>query len=147
MRLHCQARWQSFRDELLVEASEVLDDQQKRGFLQEMEEEISLSSLIYSKALTESVGGRYSSPVVEVAARLPKRELAATAESLVNLTVFKQRMAPGTETAGGPVDVAVISKGDGLVWVKRKHYFRTEANPQFLANYFRDEEQDATDEA
>jgi len=63
---------------------------------------------------------------------LPKDELAAVAEALVNLTVFKRRVSMDVETVGGPVDVAVLSKGDGFVWIKRKHYFRPELNPQFL---------------
>lgn len=54
------------------------------------------------------------------------------AEALVNLTSFKRRVTPETETVGGPVDVAVISKGDGLVWVKRKHYFAPEFNPRYF---------------
>jgi hypothetical protein len=28
------------------------------------------------------------------------------------------------ETVGGPIDVAVISKGDGFVWVKKKNLVR-----------------------
>ena len=42
------------------------------------------------------------------------------------------------ETVGGPIDVAVISKGDGFVWIKRKHYFKPELNPHFIKNYFRE---------
>ncbi|HEY9669692.1 MAG TPA: hypothetical protein V6C91_22960 [Coleofasciculaceae cyanobacterium] len=34
-------------------------------------------------------------------------------------------------------DVAVISKGDGFIWIKRKHYFKPELNHQFFNNYFR----------
>jgi hypothetical protein len=41
------------------------------------------------------------------------------------------------ETVGGPIDVAVISKGDGFVWIKRKHYFVPELNHHFFANYFK----------
>jgi len=44
------------------------------------------------------------------------------------------------ETVGGPIDVAVISKGDGFVWIKRKHYFRPELNHCFFRNYFREDE-------
>jgi hypothetical protein len=40
------------------------------------------------------------------------------------------------ETVGGPIDVAIISKGEGFVWVKRKRYFSLEENPHFLARYF-----------
>ena len=67
---------------------------------------------------------------------LPKDELAAMAESLVNLTVFKRKVSKTVETVGGPIDVAVISKGDGFIWVKRKHYFEAELNQHFFANYY-----------
>jgi len=32
----------------------------------------------------------------------------------------------------GPVDVAVISKGDGLIWIKRKHYFAPDLNHRYF---------------
>ena len=77
------------------------------------------------------------SPVLNMVTVLPKDELAEMAESLVNLTAFKRRMTDSVETVGGPIDVAVISKGDGLVWIKRKHYFPQELNQHFFRNYFR----------
>jgi len=81
---------------------------------------------------------RHSNPIVDIVAELPKEDLAAMAEALVNLTSFKRHVTRQAETVGGPIDVAVISRGDGFIWIKRKHYFRPELNPQFLANYFRD---------
>ena len=76
-------------------------------------------------------------PILDVVASLPVDELAALAESLVNLTSLKRRISHDQETVGGPVDVAVISKGDGLIWIKRKHYFQPELNQHFFANYYR----------
>ena len=32
------------------------------------------------------------------------------------------------ESVSGPIDVAVISKGDGFVWIKRKQYFDPQLN-------------------
>lgn len=75
-------------------------------------------------------------PIVNVVSNLPKEELAIMAEVLVNITSFKRKFALGSETVGGPIDVAVISKGDGFVWIKRKHYFNSELNPYFIKNYF-----------
>lgn len=72
-------------------------------------------------------------PVVGITATLPKDELAAMAESLVNLTKFRRRITPERETVGGPIDVAVITKGDGFVWVRRKHYFDPALNPRVVA--------------
>lgn len=73
-----------------------------------------------------------SQPIMSIVESLPKDELAEMAEALVNLTSFKRRVTPEVETVGGPIDVAVISKGDGLVWIKRKHYFSPELNFRYF---------------
>lgn len=84
-------------------------------------------------------------PIISVVSTLPKTELASMAESLVNLTSMKRRVSSGSETVGGPIDVALISKGDGFVWIKRKHYFDKDLNYQFFANYFRTGGRDETE--
>ncbi len=76
------------------------------------------------------------SPIAKLVNNLPKEELAAMAEALVNLTSFKRRVSWDAETVGGPIDVAVISRGDGFIWIKRKHYFAPELNPAFMANRY-----------
>ena len=76
-------------------------------------------------------------PITQALEFLPKDELATVAESLVNITSFMKRMSMEDETVGGPCDVAVISKGDGFIWIKRKHYFEVESNPQYLARYYK----------
>lgn len=75
-------------------------------------------------------------PIVSAVANLPKEELAGMAESLVSLTSFKRRVTHDPETVGGPIDVAVISKGDGFIWINRKNYFDPALNHQFFANYY-----------
>jgi hypothetical protein len=79
----------------------------------------------------------YTSPVLDAVSSLPKDELGLMAESLVTLTSLKRRISMDHETVGGPVDVAVITKGDGLVWTKKKWYFDASLNHHFFANYFR----------
>lgn len=49
------------------------------------------------------------------------------------------------ESVGGPVDVALISKGDGFVWIERKHYFKPELNPRFLARYMQSDSRRSSD--
>ena len=78
---------------------------------------------------------KFSEPVVDTVANLPKDELAAMSEALVNLTKFRRRITPERETVGGPIDVAVLTKGDGFVWIRRKHYFDPALNPRILAHY------------
>jgi hypothetical protein len=91
----------------------------------------------YAEELEQQRYTAYVEPVLDAVGSLPKDELGALAESLVNLTVLKKRVSHEDETVGGPVDVAVISKGDGLIWVRRKHYFDPALNQHFFANYFR----------
>jgi len=76
----------------------------------------------------------YLFPILSAVISLPIEELATMAESLVNLTSFKRQVAIDeySRTVGGPIDVAVISKGDGFVWIKRKHYFKPEHNHHFF---------------
>jgi len=73
----------------------------------------------------------FVSPVVSALGALPKEEMAAMAEALVDLTSLRRKVDSNLETVGGPVDVAVISKGDGFIWIKRKHYFKPDLNPDF----------------
>ena len=76
-------------------------------------------------------------PIKRAVGVLPKDEMAAMAESLLNLTSLKQRVSlEDIESVGGSIDVAVISKVDGFVWIKRKHYFDPKLNHQFFDRYF-----------
>lgn len=75
-------------------------------------------------------------PTVNTVSILSKEDLAEMAESLIYLTYLKRRISSDEESVGGPVDVALISKGDGFIWIKRKHYFEEKYNPQFTKNYF-----------
>ena len=75
---------------------------------------------------------KHIEPVLAAIGLLPKDELAVMAETLVSLTSFKRKMSRDAETVGGDIDVAVISKGDGYIWVKRKHYFPPELNLRYL---------------
>ena len=46
----------------------------------------------------------------------------------IYMTYLKRRISFAEGSVGGPVDVAVISKGDEFVWIKRKHNFNKELN-------------------
>lgn len=63
---------------------------------------------------------------------LSKKELAEVAYSLVELTSRKRRYSNELETVGGPIDVAILTRNEGFVWVKRKHYFDADLNPDYF---------------
>ena len=72
-------------------------------------------------AVEQEVQEKYAQPLMTAVAALPRHDLAAMAEALVNLTAFRARMSvTQKEYVGGPIDIAVLSKGEGFVWAKRK---------------------------
>jgi hypothetical protein len=82
----------------------------------------------------------FSGPVVDAVAFFSPTEMATMAETLVSLESFRQQVTLRSETVGGPIDVSVITRGDGFIWIKRKHYFSADLNPQFFVNYNRSKE-------
>ena len=93
-----------------------------------------ISEEFYSLTLQECKGRK--DKIVQEIEFLPLKELAQVASTLVSLNSFQQRMSSETETVGGPIDVAVISKGDGFIWIERKHYFQKDLNYHFFQNNF-----------
>lgn len=62
-------------------------------------------------------------------------DLAQMAKNFVEITSFKRMVSSDIGTVGGPIDVAVISKGDGFIWIDRKHYFTREKNEHYFDNF------------
>ncbi len=76
-------------------------------------------------AVEAEVQDKYAQPLMAAVAALPRGDLAVMAEALVSLTAFRARMSVREkECIGGPIDVAVLSKGEGFVWLKRKDQAR-----------------------
>lgn len=115
-----------------------LDDDEKEDILESLTEKSKEIRAEIIESLLQYRRNKFVNPITTAVGFLPKDELAEMAESLVNLTSFKRKVTLGPETVGGPIDVAVISKGDGFIWIKRKHYFKPELNHHFFENYFDD---------
>jgi len=73
--------------------------------------------------------------MLETINHLSLDELWSMVETFVNLQSFKTRMKDVNETVWWPTDVAVISKWDWFIWLKRKHYFDKDMNLHFVNNY------------
>lgn len=65
-----------------------------------------------------------------VVAAMPFQDAIDLAEFLVNLTINFSRFAPGAQTVGGPLEIAAISKHEGFKWIRRKHYYSRDLNPE-----------------
>lgn len=122
-----------YNEELINLVSDSLPDLAKK--LRDIDvDEISMG---FMHSIDEVKQIKHVMPTVETVSILSKEDLAEMAESLIYLTYLKRRISSGEESVGGPIDVAVISKGDGFIWIKRKHYFEEKYNPHFKSNYFK----------
>jgi len=115
--------------ETIIDSIEKLDDAEKTA-LKEKFSGVSNELVQQLQAQLQNYRLFNANPIVNVVASLPKADLASMAESLVNLTALKRRVSLEAETVGGPADVAVISKSDGFIWVKKKQYFKPLLNMQ-----------------
>lgn len=86
----------------------------------------------HTDAWMNSVLSNHAWPLQRVIGSLPIDEMAELAETLIMLESLKEKVTQPTESVGGPIDVCVISKYDGFIWIKRKHYFDPELNPSFF---------------
>lgn len=86
----------------------------------------------FQQTLKSAMLQQYTMRIINIVESLSKDELALMAETLISTTSYMRRVSANVETVGGPTDIAIISKKDGFIWVKRKHYFEPEFNYHFF---------------
>jgi hypothetical protein len=96
--------------------------------------EKSAACIDFRERVSEYLAREHTKPLRNVIGMLSVGELAELAETLVSIESLKERVTRPTESVSGPIDVAVISKSDGFIWIKRKHYFDPELNARFFAH-------------
>ena len=91
---------------------------------------------LFNQKLRQLINDKHIEPLLSTIAILQKEDLAEVAENLIYLTSLIRRITPDKESVGGPIDVALLSKGDGFIWIKRKHYFEEALNKNFFSKYY-----------
>jgi len=62
----------------------------------------------------------YGDPLGDRIAKMSPDELASTAEALLMISLFRQRLSTEEQSSFSTIDVAIITKAGGFVWQKRK---------------------------
>ena len=99
----------------------------------DLEAQLGTAKQTFSSQWTTKAFESHYVPLRSVVAGLPPDQMAELAETLVMLESFKEKVTQRTQSVGGPIDVAVITKSEGLVWIKRKHYFSPDLNHRYFA--------------
>lgn len=84
------------------------------------------------ESANEYIQVMYVNGMMNTIENMPKEDVAILAEALVEVTALRIKASEMVESVAGPVDVCVITKGEGLIWIKRKHYFDLSKNLQYL---------------
>jgi len=107
-------------------------DQNKRAFRNGRGDLIKSAATKQFRDGVERLKKKNAHNLNSVVNHLSKKELGEVAYSLVELTSRKRRYSSDMETVGGPIDVAILTRNEGFIWVRRKHYFDTELNPRYM---------------
>ena len=107
------------------------NDDEKASITQQLNQHTNQLLAEFDENMSQVREQYFSNPVTEAVSRMPKDELGTIAEALVHLTSLKLKMSEEPETVAGPIDVALITKGDGFIWIKRKHYFDADKNIRY----------------
>lgn len=86
----------------------------------------------FNSETAEVLRTSFSRQFDQMVAMMPKQELIELAEALVSITAVERKATSDEGTVGGPIDVAFITKHEGVVWIKRKHYFDATRNPRYF---------------
>jgi hypothetical protein len=98
----------------------------------DFDQTLAASADAFSEQWLDKMLSTHYHPMKRVIASLPIQEMVHLAETLIVLQSLKERITTHSESVGGPVDVAVITKAEGLVWIKRKHYFDADRNLPYV---------------
>lgn len=90
----------------------------------------------YRTKFAKEVGEGFQREFNEMVSLMPKQDIIELAEALVSITAIERKASSEQATVGGPVDVAFITRHEGFVWIKRKHYFDKDLNPRFFWRKF-----------
>jgi hypothetical protein len=97
-----------------------------------LDEIVELVTTEYQEETTKTLREEFSREFDRMVAMMPKQELIEFAEALVSITAVERKATSDVGTVGGPIDVAFITKHEGFVWIKRKHYFNKDFNPRYF---------------
>lgn len=120
----------------ILEEAEILDSEnlnKLKESIEDIKKPIIDRENAFNETLDELKDENYD-PILSSIAHVPKEDLSNMCESLIHLTSLRRKISYDVESVGGEIDVAIISKGDGFIWTKRKHYFNSDLNPQFFEN-------------
>lgn len=104
------------KDELVEDAKGYIDSSSYEKYQQEAEKTAERYDDYFAKKVNEIV----TSPLFNMLGDFSIYSIGDMARTLVSLTSFKGKYSGNIRNVSGPIDVLVVSRGDGPVWLSNK---------------------------
>ena len=78
----------------------------------------------HSESMDDYMQEEYIDGIVNAVESFNVEDMANMAENLVSITGLQRHFSSSDETVGGPIDVAVITRAEGFVWVRHKDFIK-----------------------
>lgn len=78
----------------------------------------------HSESMDEYMQEEYIDGIVNAVESFNVEDMANMAENLVSITSLQRHFSSSDETVGGPIDVAVITRAEGFMWVRHKDFIK-----------------------
>ena len=75
----------------------------------------------YEEEIVAFMDENYIQGVVNAVDSFNLEDMANMAESLISITNLQRHFSSSEESVGGPIEVAIITRGSGFKWVKHRN--------------------------
>ena len=86
----------------------------------------------YEESMSQFIQDEFVDGIVDAVNSFNIEDMVNMAESLVSVTNLQRHISSSEESVGGPIDVAVITRSEGFIWVKHKHWMPTSPDDRSL---------------
>ena len=83
----------------------------------------------HEEEMKKYISEEYVEGIIDAVDSFSVDDMANMAESLISVTNLQRHLTSSDESVGGPIDVAVITRSEGFIWIKHKEWFKQELNP------------------
>lgn len=83
----------------------------------------------FQESVMEYIQEEYIDGIIDAVDSFSIDDMANMGESLISVTNLQRHISSSDESVGGPIDVAVITRSEGFIWIKHKDWFRQDLNP------------------
>ena len=90
-------------------------------------DEVNLSEIEdnFDETVNKFIRSEYIDGIVDAVDSFNIEEMANMAKSPISVTTLQRHISSEEESVGGPIDVAVLTRSEGFVWVKHKEWYKT----------------------